>query len=82
MASRIDGVVPPAGAGSAQLEKTEGGRKLVYAASRIDGKVTVSISPEILAKTEGMGWHQRIARIHALTSIPFADISKMMGENN
>lgn len=76
VASRINGVVPNADAGSAQSEKAEGGRKLVYAASRIDGKVTVSISPEILKKTEGMHWHQRCAKIAAITGRPFTEINE------
>lgn len=59
-------------------EKKDCGGELVYAASRIKGKTSIAISPEILKKTEGMPWHARIARIHALTSIPFADINKAL----
>jgi hypothetical protein len=55
---------------------------LVAVGSKINGVVKSAISPEILAKTEGMGWHQRRAKIHALTGIPFAEIPKDIDGQN
>jgi len=56
--------------------------ELVCVGTKINGVVKSAISPEILKKTEGMGWHQRRAKIHALTGIPFADIPGDFNELN
>jgi hypothetical protein len=53
-------------------------RQLVAAGVRINGEVKSAISPEILKQTEGMPWHARRARIHAITNIPFAEISRVL----
>jgi hypothetical protein len=67
-----------ADAGSPPSEKTIGGggapATLVAAGVRINGEVKSAISPEILKQTEGMPWHRRCARIHALTGVPFSEV--------
>ncbi len=51
-------------------------QRLVAVGTKIDGVVKSAISPEILAKTEGMPWHRRCARIAAITGRPFTEINE------
>ena len=61
------------------VNRGESATTIVAVGSRINGVVKSAISPEILAKTEGLPWHRRIARIHALTAIPFTEINTILG---
>lgn len=53
-------------------------KELVCVGSRINGVVKSAISPEILKKTEGLPWHARVARIAAITGMPFVEVNKAL----